>query len=210
MIGHVKNKLVNVAAAKARLPELIERAAGGETIILARGGKPRAKLVPLQPSPRAASKRIPGKGKGALPDEEGLRTTASRTRLGRLRRLCVRLLLDTQTFVWWDNARLPKAVVRRIRRAEDVLVSAVAAWEVAIKGALGKMTGTGSVAEAIGDYGFTALPIVVSHGDAVRALPAPHRDPFDRLLVAQAMVEDLAVLSADEELRRYEVAVLWD
>jgi PIN domain nuclease of toxin-antitoxin system len=72
------------------------------------------------------------------------------------------------------------------------------------------MTATGSVAEAIGDYGFTALPILVSHGDAVRAFPTLHRDPFDRMLVAQAMVEDLAILSAEEKLRRYKVAVLWD
>jgi PIN domain nuclease of toxin-antitoxin system len=59
------------------------------------------------------------------------------------------LLLDTHTFVWRDNARLPKAVVRRIQRAEDVLVSAVTAWEIAIKSALGKMIAKGSVAEAI-------------------------------------------------------------
>jgi PIN domain nuclease of toxin-antitoxin system len=122
----------------------------------------------------------------------------------------VRLLLDTHAFVWWDNARLPKAVVRRIQRAEDVLVSAVTAWEIAIKSSLGKMTASGSVAEAIDDYGFTALPILVAHGDAVRALPALHRDPFDRMLVAQAIVEDLVIVSADEELRRYKVAVLWD
>jgi prevent-host-death family protein len=71
MISNVKNKPVNVAAAKARLPELIERAAGGETIILARAGKPRAKLVPLELSPRAASKRIPGKGKGRFRMKRG-------------------------------------------------------------------------------------------------------------------------------------------
>jgi prevent-host-death family protein len=71
MICEVKNQLVDVAAAKARLPELIERAASGETIILARAGKPRAKLVPLQPSAKTASMRIPGKGKGRFRMKKG-------------------------------------------------------------------------------------------------------------------------------------------
>jgi prevent-host-death family protein len=71
MILQVKNKFVNVAAAKASLPELIERAASGETIILARAGKPRAKLVPLKPSPKGASKRVPGKGKGRFRMKKG-------------------------------------------------------------------------------------------------------------------------------------------
>jgi PIN domain nuclease of toxin-antitoxin system len=122
----------------------------------------------------------------------------------------VKVLLDTHTFVWWDNGRLPKAVVRRIQRAEEVLVSAVTAWEIAIKSALGKMVAKGSVSDAIGDYGFSPLPILVSHGDAVRALPLLHRDPFDRMLVAQATVEDLVIVTADAEMRRYDVPVVWE
>jgi PIN domain nuclease of toxin-antitoxin system len=122
----------------------------------------------------------------------------------------VKLLLDTHTFVWWDNAKLPRAVTRRIQRADEVMVSAVTAWEISIKSALGKMAAKGTVADAIADYGFTPLPILVSHGDAVRALPPLHRDPFDRMLVAQALAEDLVIVSADEEIRRYRVPVVWE
>jgi PIN domain nuclease of toxin-antitoxin system len=122
----------------------------------------------------------------------------------------VRLLLDTHTFVWWDNAKLPRLVIRRIQRADDVFVSAVVAWEIAIKSALGKMTARGSVAEAIADYGFTELPIGVAHADAVRGLPSHHRDPFDRMLVAQALVEDLVIVSVDVALAAYKVPVVWD
>jgi len=122
----------------------------------------------------------------------------------------LRLLLDTHAFVWWDDAKLPKAVIRRIQRADDVLVSAVVAWEIATKSALGKMTARGSVAEAIADYGFTELPIGIAHADAVRRLPEHHRDPFDRMLVAQALVEDLVLVSADAALARYKVPIVWD
>jgi PIN domain nuclease of toxin-antitoxin system len=122
----------------------------------------------------------------------------------------VKLLLDTHAFVWWDDGKLPSAVSRRIQRAEDVLVSAVTAWEIAIKSALGKMTAKASVAKAMADYGFRELPITVAHADAVRGLPAHHRDPFDRMLVAQAMVDDLVIVSADPLVRRYRVAVVWD
>ncbi len=122
----------------------------------------------------------------------------------------MKLLLDTHAFVWWDDGKLPPAVTRRIQRAEDVLVSAVTAWEIAIKSALGKMTAKSSVATALADYGFTELSISVSHADAVRRLPAHHRDPFDRMLVAQAMVDDLVIVSADPLVRRYRVPVVWD
>ena len=121
----------------------------------------------------------------------------------------MRLLLDTHVFIWWDNAKLPKSVTARIQRAEDVLVSAVTAWEISIKSALGKIAARGSVAEAIADYGFTELPISAAHGDAVRSLPPHHRDPFDRMLVAQAIVEDLVIVSSDEAMARYKVPLVW-
>lgn len=120
------------------------------------------------------------------------------------------LLLDTHAFVWWDNAKLPKAVVARIRKATDVYVSAATAWEIAIKSALGKIAVRGDMGEALADYGFLELPISIAHAGAVRALPAIHRDPFDRILVAQAVVEDLVIVSNDETLARYPVRVAWD
>jgi PIN domain nuclease of toxin-antitoxin system len=121
----------------------------------------------------------------------------------------VRLLLDTHTFVWWDNDELPATVGDRIRSAETVWVSAASAWEIAIKSALGKITARGTLAAAIEDYGFDALPITVAHADAVRTLPRHHRDPFDRLLVAQARIEDLTIVSRDLAFRAYDVALVW-
>jgi len=121
----------------------------------------------------------------------------------------VRLLLDTHTLVWWDDGSLPAAVVRRIQRADEVLVSAVTAWEIAIKSALGKIVVRTAIEDVLGDYGFVALPILVRHADAVRDLPPLHRDPFDRLLVAQAIDEGLAIVSKDPELARYAVRIVW-
>jgi PIN domain nuclease of toxin-antitoxin system len=122
----------------------------------------------------------------------------------------VKLLLDTHAFVWWDDGKLPRGVVRRIQRADEVFVSAVTAWEIAIKSALGKMSAKGSVASAMADYGFAPLPIEIAHADAVRSLPGHHHDPFDRMLVAQALVEDLVIVSADAAIRRYKVPIAWD
>lgn len=121
----------------------------------------------------------------------------------------MRLLLDTHTFVWWDNDELPATVGDRIRSAETVWVSAASAWEIAIKSALRKITARGTLAAAIEDYGFDALPITVAHADAVRTLPRHHRDPFDRLLVAQARIEDLTIVSRDPAFRAYDVALVW-
>jgi len=121
----------------------------------------------------------------------------------------MRLLLDTHTFVWWDNDELPRSVRDRIQSADTVYVSAASAWEVAIKTALGKITARAAFADAIDDYGFDALPITVAHADAVRALPPHHRDPFDRLLVVQAQIEGLTLVSRDPAMRLYAVPVVW-
>ena len=120
------------------------------------------------------------------------------------------LLLDTHALIWWDNGELPPSVVRRIERAEVVYVSAVVAWEIAIKSALRKVVAKSPVATVLSDYGFVELPVLIRHADAVRALPAHHRDPFDRLLVAQAIVEDLVIVSSDAMIRKYGAPVVWD
>jgi PIN domain nuclease of toxin-antitoxin system len=121
----------------------------------------------------------------------------------------VRLLLDTHTLIWWDNDRLPPRVTRMIESADEVWVSAVTAWEIAVKSALGKIVARGTVAEAVADYGFSPLPVTLEHADAVRGLPPHHRDPFDRLLVAQAQVERLVVLTRDAVFRSYDIDVRW-
>src|SRR5258708_2279094 len=121
----------------------------------------------------------------------------------------MRLLLDTSTFIWWDNDRLPKLVTRRIQRATEVFVSAVTAWEIAIKSSLGKLAATGTVADALEDYGFEPLAISLSHADCVRTVPPLHRDPFDRMLVAQASIEGLSIVSSDDALSAYAIPVVW-
>lgn len=119
------------------------------------------------------------------------------------------ILLDTHTFLWWDEAKLPATVIKRIQAADEVYVSAASAWEIAIKAALGKIVVRASLAEAIKDYGFRALPFTLEHGDEVRTLPPHHRDPFDRMLVAQARLEGLTLVSRDPAFAAYGVAVVW-
>jgi PIN domain nuclease of toxin-antitoxin system len=122
----------------------------------------------------------------------------------------LKLLLDTHAFIWWDDGKLPQPVVRRIQRADQVFVSAVSAWEIAIKAGLGKMIARASVADALEDYGFLELPVRAAHADALKSLPPLHRDPFDRMLVAQASSENLAIVSRDAVLTGYKVPIVWD
>ncbi len=105
---------------------------------------------------------------------------------------------------------LPRAVSRRVERAETVLVSAVVAWEIAIKSGLGKLTAESPLDPVLAEYGFIELPVMIRHADMVRNLAPHHRDPFDRLLVAQAIVEDLVIVSADPLLQPYGVPVVWE
>jgi PIN domain nuclease of toxin-antitoxin system len=100
-------------------------------------------------------------------------------------------------------------VSRRIRSAEAVLVSAASAWEIAIKAGLGKIEVNASFAEAVADYGFGELPIRFAHAELVRSLPALHRDPFDRMLVAQAIVEGLTIVTRDALVAAYSVPTVW-
>lgn len=122
----------------------------------------------------------------------------------------MRLLLDTHTFLWWDNGTLPSNITQRIVDSESVFVSAVVGWEISIKSALGKLAVNGSVTDALRDYGFVELPVTLRHTDALRSLPPHHRDPFDRLLIAQAIVENLTILSTDPAFNAYPAKVLWN
>ncbi|MCY3707109.1 MAG: type II toxin-antitoxin system VapC family toxin [Gammaproteobacteria bacterium] len=128
----------------------------------------------------------------------------------------MRVLLDTHAFLWWiaDSGRLSVAARQVIAdEANDIAVSAASAWEIATKYRIGKLPGAEpvalDVARAISAQGFGHLPISV--GDAERAgrLPGPHRDPFDRMLAAQALARDLAVVSADAALDAYGIRRIW-
>lgn len=117
----------------------------------------------------------------------------------------MRLLLDTQIFIWaMDNdRRLTKKSRAMIDNAERRFVSLASAWEVAIKVGLGKMAVAEPFEPAITANGFEPLLITFSHVAAVQHLPNHHRDPFDRLLIAQAVSEGLTLISADRSLAKY-------
>jgi PIN domain nuclease of toxin-antitoxin system len=123
----------------------------------------------------------------------------------------LRLLLDTHAFLWWwaDDKRLPKRTRATIADAETVWVSAASAWEIAIKMGLGKLRFEGRVADAVEDSGFERLPVGFEHAEAVHALPLHHHDPFDRLLLAQALVESATLVTRDPAFSAYGIALLW-
>ena len=118
----------------------------------------------------------------------------------------MRLLLDTQIYLWFlaDSARLSKAAKHEIQHADEVFVSAASIWEASIKAALGKLAVEPTkLVEGIQASGFTEMPIQAAHGVLASALPPHHRDPFDRMLVAQAMGEPAHLLTSDSLLSQY-------
>lgn len=119
------------------------------------------------------------------------------------------LLLDTHVLIWWDEGRRIAAEARRaIEEADTVYVSAASAWEVAIKTALGRLRPTRTVEQAASESGFLELPITFGHAEQVTALPPHHRDSFDRMLVAQAAVEGLTLVTRDPVFARYGVVLI--
>jgi PIN domain nuclease of toxin-antitoxin system len=128
----------------------------------------------------------------------------------------VRLLLDTHTLLWWlggDTALSATARLAIADESNDVFVSAASAWEIATKHRIGKLPGVGSIIDdlerAVADHGFLGLPITVRHGQRAGALPGPHRDPFDRMLIAQADSEQLVLVSNEQVFDAYGVGRLW-
>jgi PIN domain nuclease of toxin-antitoxin system len=126
------------------------------------------------------------------------------------------LLLDTHAFLWWlaGDPALSRAAKKGIAtESNDIHVSAASAWEIATKHRLSKLSGATPVAVDIESWiasqGFVALPISVHHGQAAGALPGPHRDPFDRMLIVQAMIEDMLLVSNEQVFDAYGVRRLW-
>lgn len=122
----------------------------------------------------------------------------------------MRLLLDTHVVLWamLDDARLGPDMRRQIGGAEALYISAVSVWEVAIKAGLGKLTVPPDLFERAQGAGALPLAVTWAHAQAVRALPPHHADPFDRLLIAQAQLEGLTLVSADRAMAAYEVALI--
>ena len=124
----------------------------------------------------------------------------------------MRLLPDTHTALWLlaDDERLSEHAGRLLSDpSHEVLLSAAVVWEVAVKRSLGKLEAPDGFPKLLLDAGAVALPVRVEHADAVASLPWHHRDPFDRMLVAQAAIESAVVLSAGNALRAYDVHVEW-
>ena len=127
--------------------------------------------------------------------------------------MSARLLLDTHALIWAlsNPRRLPARVAKSIRDPEtDVYVSAASTWEIAIKAALRKIDAhVPDVVRSMRAASFDELPVAIAHTVRLDALPIHHRDPFDRLLVAQAIEERLTIVTHDPLIARYDVPRLW-
>ncbi len=126
------------------------------------------------------------------------------------------LLLDTHTLLWWlfGDPKLSSKARAAIEKSDQrVWVSSASAWEIATKVRIGKLPEIGDVAVKLPVYlrreRFEVLPISLDHALAAGTLPGPHKDPFDRMLIAQARIEKLRVISIDPVFKQYGVPVLW-
>ena len=123
----------------------------------------------------------------------------------------MKLLLDTHVLLWWldDSPKLSEAARLAIMHGKNpVFVSAVVIWEIRIKQALGKLDVPDDFRSVLDDQAFESLEITSDHAHAVIDLPMHHRDPFDRMLVAQATVEGLTVATHDARLKRYGIPII--
>ena len=121
------------------------------------------------------------------------------------------LLVDTHVLLWWlaDDPRLPEPARAAIAAPEHrVSVSAASAWEIAIKRALGKLEAPDDLRTTIIASGFAEVPVTIDHASIAGALPRHHDDPFDRMLVAQAQVEELTIITLDVRFASYDVGRL--
>ncbi|MDE2782536.1 MAG: type II toxin-antitoxin system VapC family toxin [Gemmatimonadota bacterium] len=128
----------------------------------------------------------------------------------------MQVLVDTHAFLWWlaGNRKMSEAAREVIDNPRNsVLVSAASAWEITTKHRLGKLPGAaivaGDVMAAIDGHGFEPLAITVAHAERAGRLPGPHRDPFDRMLIAQSLAHDLPLVSNESLFDRYGVRRIW-
>lgn len=126
------------------------------------------------------------------------------------------LLLDSHTFVWWRDElhKLSSKAFTEISNSNnDIFLSVATVWELQIKIALNKFTIKGGLENAVKDEqqnnSFQILPVNLSHALYLENLPLHHKDPFDRLLISQAIVENMTVVSADANFAKYQVNLLW-
>jgi len=128
----------------------------------------------------------------------------------------MKLLLDTHALIWWveDNPKLSHVAAEAIETTDErVFFSAASIWEIATKLRIGKLKMTRPLSGTVHDLSQRAhldpLAISVEHAQLAGELPGPHKDPFDRMLIAQARLDDLAVVTSDPVFQRYRVRVVW-
>ncbi len=123
----------------------------------------------------------------------------------------MKLLLDTHTLIWWltNHPTLSQAAKKAISNQDNlVFISAASAWEIAIKKSLGKLTAPDDLEIQIESNNFQPLPITITHGLAIEKLPTHHNDPFDRIIIVQAICESMTVVTRDKKFRLYNVPIL--
>jgi PIN domain nuclease of toxin-antitoxin system len=123
----------------------------------------------------------------------------------------LKLLLDTHVALWWqrDDRRLNQPARRAIATADVVWVSAVSAWEVSIKSALGRIRLDEPFSVLVHADDFTELPLSLDHGSRLASLAAHHADPFDRAIIAQALAERATIVTHDRAFAAYDVPIIW-
>ena len=128
----------------------------------------------------------------------------------------MKVLLDTHTFLWWitDDNRLSSSAREIITNGDNELfLSAVTGWEIAIKAQLGRIKlpkePHSFIAEQLSLNSIQSLPVHMSHALHIYSLPNHHRDPFDRMIIAQAQLEDFPILTMDSQIAKYQIKVIW-
>lgn len=117
-------------------------------------------------------------------------------------------LLDTHILLWWlnDDIKLPLKVKTMImQQNNNIFFSAASIWEISIKKSIGKLSVNGNLKESLEQSNFIELPITMDHALHIEQLPFIHHDPFDRMLIAQAAVENLVIMTQDAYIRQYDV-----
>lgn len=121
------------------------------------------------------------------------------------------LLLDTHILLWWldNNEKLPEKYLKVISNSNNIcFISSATIWEISIKSALGKLEIPDNFTDILQDEGFSELPVSWKHAAMVRQLPFHHKDPFDRLIIAQTIVEDFTLLTVDKIIPQYGIKIL--
>jgi prevent-host-death family protein len=199
----------NVHDAKTHLSRIIERVERGEEVIIDRAGVPVAKVVPLV-------RRVNRTAVGSSPVRWICRATGTRHR-PTPRSLPTSGWAndpvaghDTHIALWaiTGDAALGEDVLNRLRHDPDVFLSPVSLWEITLKQAIGTLAGPTDLAERVRDMGFRELPVTHARVIAAGRLAPHRRDPFDRMLVAQAATEGLTLVSRDESIALYDVDIL--